>query len=224
LKKCTKCWVEKDLSDFTRDCSRADGLRNECRDCRRAFKRSWYSKNQPKIRARERDWSIRTGRVRSDEQRAADEKALAVDREERRVRRTERAQAKAKAKQARIDSYYKKCTRCQAFKHKVDFHNATGTFDGLARKCKDCINDHRSMAAQIKPQLLQLFRACFKCGSTKSLEVDHHVPISKGGMLGIENAVLLCRDCNLKKQNKMPHEFYSLKEARRLLITHPFLH
>jgi 5-methylcytosine-specific restriction endonuclease McrA len=37
-------------------------------------------------------------------------------------------------------------------------------------------------------------------------QVDHKVPKSKGGAGEVENGQVLCRDCNLKKSDKMPPE------------------
>ncbi len=44
---------------------------------------------------------------------------------------------------------------------------------------------------------------CVYCGSTKNLHLDHIIPFSKGGDTCIENLQLLCRECNLRKSNKI---------------------
>jgi len=33
MKKCKRCHVPKDLSEFNKDCHTADGLSNKCRQC-----------------------------------------------------------------------------------------------------------------------------------------------------------------------------------------------
>lgn len=43
---------------------------------------------------------------------------------------------------------------------------------------------------------------CQACGSTEKLEVDHILPISKGGDGRIENLQILCRSCNRKKRTR----------------------
>jgi len=40
---------------------------------------------------------------------------------------------------------------------------------------------------------------CVKCGSTKNLEYDHDIPLSKGGSNTARNIRLLCEKCNREK-------------------------
>jgi 5-methylcytosine-specific restriction endonuclease McrA len=51
---------------------------------------------------------------------------------------------------------------------------------------------------------------CYWCQQeleSGKFHVDHIIPISKGGPNGPENICCACPSCNLKKHNKMPHEF-----------------
>ncbi|WP_198427394.1 HNH endonuclease [Streptomyces buecherae] len=41
--------------------------------------------------------------------------------------------------------------------------------------------------------------ACQRCGSASELEVDHLVPVSKGGTWDLTNLWVLCRDCHRRK-------------------------
>jgi DNA-binding Lrp family transcriptional regulator len=53
---------------------------------------------------------------------------------------------------------------------------------------------------------------CQNCGATPQdswddppkLEVDHIVPVSKGGMSHLDNLQVLCRECNLEKCDETP--------------------
>lgn len=42
---------------------------------------------------------------------------------------------------------------------------------------------------------------CQKCGRTTDLEIDHIIPISKGGKTTLDNLQTLCRSCNLEKSD-----------------------
>lgn len=44
---------------------------------------------------------------------------------------------------------------------------------------------------------------CAYCGSTENLQIDHIIPVSRGGLENENNMQVLCRTCNLKKRNKI---------------------
>jgi HNH endonuclease len=44
---------------------------------------------------------------------------------------------------------------------------------------------------------------CVQCGATSYLEFDHIIPHNKGGANTITNVQLLCRNCNLKKSDRI---------------------
>lgn len=44
--------------------------------------------------------------------------------------------------------------------------------------------------------------SCFYCGSKNNIQIDHIVPISKGGRHSIGNIVAACRSCNASKCDK----------------------
>ncbi len=50
-------------------------------------------------------------------------------------------------------------------------------------------------------------RFCSVCGSSEKLNVDHIMPVSRGGFTVLENLQVLCEKCNLQKGNKTMEEF-----------------
>lgn len=48
---------------------------------------------------------------------------------------------------------------------------------------------------------------CFYCGSSGPLEVEHRIPLSRGGSNHPSNIVPACRSCNAKKGTKTESEF-----------------
>jgi len=57
---------------------------------------------------------------------------------------------------------------------------------------------------------------CYYCNKPtgKSYHIDHVIPISRGGSNDLSNIVIACAQCNMRKHNKLPHEW---KESSRLL-------
>ena len=40
---------------------------------------------------------------------------------------------------------------------------------------------------------------CQECGATEELEMDHIIPVSRGGATTLENLQVMCHDCNQRK-------------------------
>lgn len=58
-------------------------------------------------------------------------------------------------------------------------------------------------------------RPCCVCGSKINIEIDHIVPLSKGGDHSIGNLQPLCKPCNLSKSDKL---FFIFKLEKRACI------
>jgi len=58
--------------------------------------------------------------------------------------------------------------------------------------------------------------ACVYCGSKEDLQWEHLIPLSIGGPDNIDNLVLACKTCNLKKGSKDPFQWYGIKRIREL--------
>ncbi len=48
---------------------------------------------------------------------------------------------------------------------------------------------------------------CQSCGETTNLEVDHIIPLAKGGTNDLSNFQTLCRRCNSKKKHYLDPRF-----------------
>jgi len=57
---------------------------------------------------------------------------------------------------------------------------------------------------------------CYWCGEDilKKYEVEHIIPISRGGDNSKDNVALSCRACNAQKNNKLPEEWFNTIDCR----------
>ena len=68
-------------------------------------------------------------------------------------------------------------------------------------------------AHQIKPRLIrarfaQFDNCCAYCGATGDMQIEHVVPISKGGTHAMGNIVPACRECNYSKREHEVERWY----------------
>ncbi len=57
----------------------------------------------------------------------------------------------------------------------------------------------------VRERILQRYKGkCARCDSTEKLEIDHIIPLSKGGRHDEDNFQALCKKCNCKKGSKFP--------------------
>lgn len=74
----------------------------------------------------------------------------------------------------------------------------------------------RYVSAQEKERILRRdSHKCVACGSTDHLEIDHILPISKGGKSEWNNLQTLCRKCNRMKRFKLPAQNNSYADAQK---------
>ena len=71
-------------------------------------------------------------------------------------------------------------------------------FTHLRTELRPASREHLS-ASKRKRILLRGKGRCMKCGSKKNLEIDHVVPLARGGSNRLENLQLLCQSCNRRK-------------------------
>jgi len=65
--------------------------------------------------------------------------------------------------------------------------------------------------------LVKLYEGrCAYCGMEGPLEMDHRVPLCRGGANTIDNILPACRHCNRRKHRKTEDEFRALLEQERV--------
>jgi 5-methylcytosine-specific restriction endonuclease McrA len=78
------------------------------------------------------------------------------------------------------------------------------------RKRKELISGGNVSREEIKQLKESSNNQCLYCKSPDNLQIDHYVPLAKGGSHHISNLVIACRRCNLAKSDKMPEEWLKI--------------
>lgn len=193
-KICSKCNIEKEVTEFNKAKLGKYGVRAECKVCFAERKRQWQQKNKEHI--------IEYGKqYREDNKESIAEKNkqyFQVNKDHMaaylQANKDERA---AKAKQ------YRQTPEGKAA------HNASNQ----NRRAQKLNNGGKHTGKQILALFDLQSGACpycntklYKSGNNK-FHIDHVMPLSKGGSNGIENLQLLCPPCNLSKNDKLPEDF-----------------
>jgi 5-methylcytosine-specific restriction endonuclease McrA len=150
-KRCSKCQLEKPTSEFPTRPDAKDGLRNQCKDCRRATSRNTS-------------------------------------------RRWRRTHPKQHAQQLRR---YR-----QRYPERTNLHSRIKHANHNARK----LSAPGSLkATDIYAQREHQNDLCFWCSAPlTAYEIDHILPLARGGSNHPNNVVLACPTCNRRKGDNLP--------------------
>lgn len=236
-KVCSRCGEDKPLTEYHRDKHNPDGRTYACKVCRRAssrramrkyreenpeqalqYLREWQRNNPDKVkeyrrRNHERNsegWNARRREryVTDDEYReACRARARAYYHDNR-----DKCRARHKRWVAENREYVRKVHREYRQRY-VERHR-----DKLRPRWRVYSHHRRAMLRKAEgthtPEDIQLIGdrqgwRCWWCQAdcADDYHIDHRVPISKGGSNGPENLVISCPTCNVRKSDKLPHEF-----------------
>ena len=193
LRRCFSCGKIKTLSEFYRSAGFGDGLDNRCRPCRRLQMRERRSSLVPV--------PAPPGAMRRCSKCKAD---LPAD--------LEHFGSKKTGKWG-LDSACKPCRAAQGWEYGqrrgIEWRSEKASKSRAKRQGAPGSHTHRETWEQFDRQR----GTCFYCG-VKLRRVwkdgwveEHVVPVARGGSNGIENIVIACCSCNLKKSVKDPQDF-----------------
>ena len=184
-KVCTKCGIEKPLTEYNRKTSSSeDRRRPECKSCQAAARHVYWLRNRDRVLAARRprmreSWRASYARNREARKRAARER-YARNRE--RAAKTSRAWWRANRDRARL---YRT--------------------ERQARKRGALVNDFN--VAQWHALVESFGQCCAYCGEQGKLTLDHVVPLSRGGDHTLTNILPACSTCNSRKRDLTALEF-----------------
>lgn len=208
-KRCSKCCAFKPVTEFSKLSASKDGLCPRCRECEKQRHRQWYSnpENREKLLAYARELPPEKRSKRTERQRKYYKENREALLEQKRLyyeANTEAMRQKSLNYRANNKEAVREKLRRYRKEHPEIFnHNQRVRRDRLkGAEGSYSLEDVRAKYAEQKGR-------CYWCivPLLNTFDIDHIIPISRGGGNGPGNICCSCRDCNRRKHAKMPWEF-----------------
>jgi 5-methylcytosine-specific restriction endonuclease McrA len=214
-KKCTKCGELKDLGEFSKDKSKSCGRRPSCKLCERKRVSEYKSKNPERVLESGRKYRAKPS---NKEKTAEYNKDYYVQNSEKIKERTKSWAENNKDKKRASDSRYSLENRSKLrenHKRWMAENPEKGREYLNRRRALSASCDGNFTATQWQARLDYYGGQCVYCGSEDKIEIEHRIPLSRGGTNWPANLVPACKSCNCKKSTKTETEFKLLlnKEA-----------
>ncbi len=188
VKVCSACLTEKPTTKFHRRALSGDGLASKCKACRKVEQQKRYGRVKEKILRQTREYRLAHPEMMRDSRKRWNENNP------------------EKSRECASNS-----SRKNAWKHK-EYRLA------WRRRHREVRHRYRANKKQIEgafsfDDLVRIFELqrglCFYCRATlgPDYQIDHRIPVSRGGSNDSLNIALTCRTCNQKKNTKTDVEF-----------------
>lgn len=234
MKTCTKCGIEKELTDYHRQKSSADGHARQCKKCANAqskkyrennsvkikeYKRQYFQKNKDKVyESRRRYEQNNIDAVRKRRKKYYQEVGKPRYQENYRKNR-EHYQAKDQEYYQNNREYIKKRT-AENYRQNRESYLATASkyrknnpevvrSSHLRRRARLVDADDGTVTSEFLNNLIKKNTTCYYCGVELEGKghVEHMTPLSRGGLHSVNNLTMSCASCNLSKGTKTAEEF-----------------
>lgn len=232
-KLCSSCNLEKPRCDFSPDARATSGLQPACKACNNAKRlerrradpeaarakcREYVSRNRERVYAKNAESRARHAEKIKAQKKAAydlvkNDPAFLAKRDAYTKSRKDIKREYDKNYRSRDPEGQKARARAWVKANPEKRAAVTRAYSARRRSQTDGGVSTRDLHewTEAKPKV------CYWCGSRckSNYHVDHYVPLSRGGKHEIENLVIACAPCNLKKNAKDPFDF--AREVGRLL-------
>ena len=210
VKTCSKCKQLKTLDSFGKKSSNKNGLQSQCKACIKNYADQFRANNPEKVKE-----SARKFRLENKEKILAKGKEYRLANREKELERCRKyREANPQKRKISVKNWQEKnVDKSREISRRWQLENKEKVrhYANLRRSRKVTNGIYEITDKEIK----KLYQSeCFYCGSNERIQLDHVVPISKGGQHSIGNLVPACQKCNASKHNKFLTEWKaSLKWA-----------
>jgi 5-methylcytosine-specific restriction endonuclease McrA len=196
MKLCTKCGIEKECSAFAKKRSSKDGLQEWCKECRNVYNKRWKKANREKEAQYNKRWREANRDYQRHYYKANKEKKSQYNKRWNEANKEKKSQCNREYRQTEKG---KLVTRLSQHNRRYRKQYNTNPGDRLTTN-------------QIE-YLTEIYTHCAYCGkelTSDNTHIEHIQPLSKGGAHSIDNVVLACKDCNLRKNAKTLDQWLSV--------------
>jgi len=192
IKTCTKCGETKELSLFYKDKNLRDGHMNLCKDCQKSYQKRIYQEK----RAEKLEYQKKYAKKNADKIREYHKKWCQENAE----RKREAHKKYYQENKGRYREWHKKW--------KEENRDLARAIDSNKRDRRRALMKKNGTFRVTNKDAKKLYQKnCVFCGENENIEIDHVIPIAKGGVHGISNLQPLCHSCNSKKSDMFMIEF-----------------
>ena len=196
-KTCSKCRQTLPVSDYRKNKAAKDGLQSACKPCQKQF----YIDNKSKILKQVSEYR----KANLDKVRASDLEYRKRNREKARVRAKEWIEANPEKAKATRRAYYVE-NRAELISKVREWKLANPERARLldnnsVHRRRQKLSQNGVFKVTVKELRRIRSRPCVYCGATKKVEVDHVIPLDRGGPHSIGNLAPACSRCNRSKSN-----------------------
>lgn len=214
-KRCNTCQQVLPLSAFPRRKKGSkDGHRNTCGECCRKYQKLKATENKEKKREYDRQrYAEHAEERRESACRWQRDHPDAAKDKKRKWANKNRELLRKRLRQRSPEIHERDLERTRKWKRE---HPDRVRFHGAMRRANMKRAEGKYTPDDIHAQYRRQKGRCYYCGRElkQKYQVDHVVPLDRGGLNTPDNLVVACKVCNGRKSNKLPHEW---PEGGRLL-------
>lgn len=213
LYRCRTCGQELPRTPefFHRRSDAPDGLRTHCKACHHAQNLKWAQANRPRINAQKRGHRKVSNpefaaKIRA--YRAANREALRAYHHDYALENRDALREQYRVWAERNRDRLRAVKRAWSRRNLARVRAHSRATQARRRAAKRSSPAHYT-ADDVARQLQRQQDKCWWCQRpcSSEYEVDHLIPLARGGTNGPENIVISCRPCNRKRGAKLPHEW-----------------
>lgn len=222
-KKCNKCNKCRAVKHFYKSKEEKYGYKNYCKRCISNIRKDHYILNRKKIKKyhiiynlnhkdllteyNKKNWKDLNRRKQNQDR----HKRWMIENSEYKKQQDAQYYLDNKEKiMIRTKNYYKDNKKYMLLKSKEwrinnwEQYRASRKINKARRRARTIKLKETFTTRQVKFIFNVFDNQCFNCNSKDKLTIDHFYPLSKGNILSFNNAIILCRKCNLSKHAKDP--------------------